>query len=205
MNTPTQSEKAPNKAPESSDRAIQGHKYDGIREYDNPMPGWWVWLFIATIVFSPIYALGLHQFDFIDSYEENLAESQAELAEIREVYETTGPSFKTDPGALREYAADPLMTVAGSETYTTLCAACHGDQGQGLIGPNLTDEFWINGGSPEDIFLNIAEGVPANGMPAWNTSLSDEEIAQVMSYVISLEGTNPPNPKPPQGEPYSGQ
>ena len=203
MSTPTPS--GPESTPGSSGAPIQGHKYDGIQEYDNPMPGWWVWIFIVCIVFSPIYILGVHQFGFINTYEDDLAQAQAELAEIREVYATTGPSFKTDAGALAEYAADPLMATAGGETFATLCAACHGDAGQGLIGPNLTDEFWIGGGSEEEIYQNISDGVPANGMPAWNTSLSEEEIAEAMAYVISLYGTNPPSPKPPQGEPYVGR
>lgn len=203
MSTPNQPDPQP--VSEKAGPTIQGHKYDGIREYDNPMPGWWVWLFIGSIAFAPIYMLGINQFGFIDSYEDNLAESQAELAEIREVYEATGPSFKTDAGALREYAADPLMVASGAETFTTLCVACHGDKGQGLIGPNLTDEFWINGGSEEDIYRNISEGVPANGMPAWNLSLSEEEMAGAMAYVISLGGTNPEGAKEPQGEPYEGR
>lgn len=203
MSTPTQPD--PKKTAEHAGPELQGHKYDGIREYDNPMPGWWVWTFIACIVFTPIYMLGIGQFGFIDTYEDDLAQSQAELAEIREVYASTGPSFKTDAGALAEYAADPLMVATGAETYATICAACHGDVGQGLIGPNLADEFWINGGSEEDIYRNIAEGVPTNGMPAWNVSLSPEEIAGTMAFVISLAGTNPPGAKEPQGEPYLGR
>ncbi len=203
MSTPKQPDSQA--AANDSGPAIQGHKYDGIREYDNPMPGWWVWLFILCIVFAPLYMLGINQFGFIDTYEEDLAESQAELGAIRETYAATGPSFKTDSGALREYAADPLMVASGAETYATVCAACHGDVGQGLIGPNLTDEFWINGGSEEDIYLNISEGVPANGMPAWGASLSEEEMAGAMAYVISLNGTNPPSAKEPQGEPYEGR
>ncbi len=201
----TQTPTGPKPAPENQGPAIQGHKYDGIREYDNPMPGWWVWLFIACIVFSPIYILAVHQFDFINTYEEDLAQSQADLNEIREVYAASAPSFQTDARSLQDYAADPLNAAAGAETYATICAACHGDVGQGLIGPNLTDEFWINGGSEEDIYLNIAEGVPANGMPAWNTSLSEVEMASAMAFVVSLSGTNPPGAKEPQGEPYTGR
>ena len=89
---------------------------------------------------------------------------------------------------------------AGAGLYAAVCAACHGDQGQGLIGPNLTDAYWIHGGAPEDVYRVIHEGVPANGMPAWEGMLSQEEQAQAMAFVLSLQGTNPPNPKEPQGE-----
>lgn len=200
--TPTPSDQTP--APEDSG-AMQGHKYDGIREYDNPMPGWWVWLFIGCVAFAPVYMLGIGRLDFINTYEDDLAQSQADLEEIRAAYAASAPSFQTDARALEEFAEDPLNAAAGAETYATICAACHGDVGQGLIGPNLTDEFWINGGSAEDIYLNISEGVPANGMPAWNASLSEEEIGQSMAYVISLFGTDPPGAKEPQGEPYLGR
>lgn len=200
MSTPTPS--GQESKVEDSGPAIQGHKYDGIREYDNPMPGWWVWLFIVCVAFAPVYMLGINQFGFINTYEEDLAQSQADLEEIREIYAASAPSFETDARALQEFATNPLNAAAGAETFATICAACHGDVGQGLIGPNLTDEFWINGGSEEDIYLNISEGVPANGMPAWNASLSEEEIAQVMAYVVSLFGTNPSGAKEAQGEPY---
>ncbi len=185
---------------ETEDRLMQGHTYDGIREYDNPMPGWWTWIFVVTIVFSPIYLLGVHVFGWIDDYGDDLAEAQAELAAIREVYAASGPAFKTDPAALAAYAADPAYAEAGAAVYQTVCAACHGDQGQGLIGPNLTDAYWLHGNAPEDVYRVIHEGVPANGMPPWSGMLSEEEQAQAMAFVLSLQGTDPPNAKAPQGE-----
>ena len=185
---------------DADDRLIKGHTYDGIREYDNPMPGWWTWLFVATVAWAPVYVLGVHAFDFIDTYEEDLAEARAELAEVREVYAATGPAFKTDAGALREYAGDAAMAEAGVAHFTALCAACHGAQGEGGIGPNLVDAYWLHGASPEDIYRVISEGVVTNGMPAWEGALSEEERAQVMAHVFSIRGTNPPGAKPPQGE-----
>lgn len=185
---------------EADDRVIAGHKYDGIREYDNPMPGWWTGIFLLCIAFAPLYVLGVHAFDWIDTYEDDLAEAQADLEQIREVYASTGPAFKTDAGALADYAADPAFVEAGMVTYTAICAACHGDQGQGLIGPNLADDYWIHGATPEDVYRIINVGVPALGMPAWDGQLSQEEQAQAMAYVLSLRGTDPPNPKEPQGE-----
>ncbi len=189
---------------DAHDELIRGHTYDGIREYDNPMPGWWTWLFIATVAFAPLYVVGVHVFDWIDDYGDDLAEAQAELAEIREVYASTGPAFKTDPGALEEYAADPAFAEAGAATFQGVCAACHGDAGQGLIGPNLTDDYWLHGGTPEDVYRAIAEGFPAQGMPAWDGQLTAEEQAQVMAYVVSLRGTDPPGAKEPQGDLVAG-
>ena len=182
------------------DRVIQGHTYDGIREYDNPMPGWWVALFWAGIVFAPVYALGVHAFDWIDDYGDDFAEAGQNLEEVRALYAATGPAFKTDPGALREYAADPAFAQAGVASFTAVCAACHGQNGEGTIGPNLTDEFWLHGADPEAVWTSIAEGFPTQGMPPMKDQLGAEERAQVMAYVYSLQGTGPPNPKAPQGE-----
>ena len=185
---------------QAPDRLMAGHTYDGIREYDNPMPGWWSGLFVATVVFGVVYALGLHAFGWIDSYQDDLAEAQADLAHVREAYAATGPAFKTDPGALRAYAADPAYVAAGAAVFGATCAACHGNEGQGLIGPNLTDAYWLHGNRPEDVYETISEGVPDKGMPAWDGTLSEEEQAQAMAFVLSLQGTHPPNPKEPQGE-----
>jgi cytochrome c oxidase cbb3-type subunit 3 len=194
--TPTPPPDEPAAAP-----LLEGHAYDGIREYDNPMPGWWTWLFVACIAWSPVYLLGVHVFGFFDTYEEKLMASQAELASVREAYAASAPSFPTDPRSLDEFASDPANAAAGAAIYATTCAACHGDQGQGLIGPNLTDDAWIHGGSAADIYTTISEGVVAAGMPAWDAQLSDEEQGQAMAFVVSIRGTNPPNPKPPQGDP----
>ena len=183
------------------DRVIQGHTYDGIREYDNPMPGWWVALFWAAVVFAPVYLLGVHVFDWIDDYGDDFAEAGARLEQVRLAYASTGPAFKTDEGALREYAADAQMAEAGAASFATICAACHGQAGEGTIGPNLADEYWLHGADPEAVWTSIAEGFPTAGMPPMKDQLGEEERAQVMAFVYSLQGTDPPNPKAPQGEP----
>ena len=182
------------------DRVIEGHTYDGIREYDNPMPGWWVALFWAAIVFAPVYLLGVHVFDYVDDYEDDFAESGERLEEVRELYASTGPAFKTDEGALREYATDAALAEAGAATFAAICAACHGQAGEGVIGPNLTDEYWLHGSTPTEVWVSIAEGFPQQGMPPMQDQLGKEERAQVMAYVYALVGTGPPNPKAPQGD-----
>ena len=144
--------------------------------------------------------LGVHTFDWIDDYGDDFAEAGAQLEETRALYAATGPAFKTDPGALREYAADAGLAEAGAAPFAAICAACHGAEGQGVIGPNLADEFWLHGADPEAVWVSIAEGFPTAGMPPMKDQLSDEERAQVLAYVFSLQGTSPPNAKPPEGE-----
>jgi cytochrome c oxidase cbb3-type subunit 3 len=187
-------------APGAVDRVIQGHTYDGIREYDNPMPGWWVALFWAGILFTPVYVLGVHVFDYIDDYEDDFAEAGERLEQIRLAYASTGPAFKTDEGALREYAADAALAEAGAANYAAICAACHGQNGEGVIGPNLADEYWLHGATPTEVWVSIAEGFPTKGMPPMKDQLGEEERAQVLAFVYSLQGTDPPNPKEPQGD-----
>ena len=185
----------------TADLLIPGHTYDGIREYDNPMPGWWVGLFALGVLFAPVYMLGVHVFGWIDTYEDDFAEAGAQLEEVRAVYASTGPSFKTDPGALAEYAADPAMAEAGAVTFAAICAACHGAQGEGVIGPNLTDAYWIHGAEPGEVWTAIAEGFPQKGMPPMADQLGEQERAEVLAYVFALQGTDPPNAKAPEGEP----
>ena len=96
------------------------------------------------------------------------------------------------------------MAAAGAEIFTSTCASCHGPEGQGAIGPNLTDAFWLHGAAPEDVYRVISQGVVEKGMPSWDGVLSEEEQAQAMAFVFSLRGTSPPNPKEPQGERVEG-
>lgn len=185
---------------DSHDQLIQGHSYDGIKEYDNPMPGWWIWLFWICIAFSVVYYAGITWFDFVDTYYDDLAQSQQELQAVRAAYAEANPTFEATPEALAEYVGTESHISAGAETYTANCASCHGQQGEGLIGPNLTDKYWIHGGTNVDIFNILTDGVAAKGMPAWEASLTPEERAELVAYIRSLEGTNPPNAKEPQGE-----
>jgi cytochrome c oxidase cbb3-type subunit 3 len=132
------------------DVPIAGHNYDGIREYDNPMPGWWVWLFWASVAVAPFYALGVHVFGYFDTYEEDLAEGQAALMDVRHAYAEANPTFQVDEETLASFVENPAMAEAGAAHYAAQCAACHGPQGQGLIGPNMTDDYWLHGGTNVD-------------------------------------------------------
>lgn len=179
---------------------IREHAYDGIQEYDNPMPGWWVWMFYLCIIFAPIYMLGVHVFDFIPTYEEDLASGQAEIAEMRAAHEQANPSPALDAAALATYIGDSAHIAAGSAVFTARCAVCHGDVGQGLIGPNLTDKYWIHGRDAEAVYAVITDGVVAKGMTPWGNILPPEERAQLVAYIRSLEGSNPSGAKAPEGD-----
>ncbi len=184
---------------DATDRALIGHIYDGIREYDNPMPGWWVALFWATILFAPVYILGVHVFDFIDSYGDDFAERGEQLVAMREAYAASG-AFSSEPAALVEYMNDASRVATGAASYAAVCAACHGAEGEGLIGPNLTDDFWIHGATAEAVWTGINEGYPQAGMPPWKDALSDEERAGLLAFIKSIQDSAPANPKAPQGE-----
>ena len=190
----------PNTDRGANDQEISGHRYDGIREYDNPMPGWWLWIFWASVVFAVVYFLGINVFGFVNTYADDLDASLADLQQIRDEYEAANPSAAIDSAALALAVADPARVTAGAALFAGQCAACHGPQGQGLIGPNMTDEYWIHGGSNMDIYRITSEGVAAKGMPPWEAVYTPEERASLTAFVRSLVGTNPPNPKEPQGE-----
>lgn len=175
---------------------LLGHPYDGIEEYDNPLPGWWVWIFWATIVFSVGYWL-YYQIgpgpSIIAQYE-----ADVRVAAQREAKLAPAAGAMTEEG-LRALGKDARLMAAAKESFGVRCMPCHGPQGQGIIGPNLTDDYWLHGGKLTEILHTIEEGVPDKGMVPWKTQLKPEELRAMAAYVGSLHGTNPPNPKPPQG------
>ncbi|MEM1094939.1 MAG: cbb3-type cytochrome c oxidase N-terminal domain-containing protein [Bacteroidota bacterium] len=184
----------------NTDRVIAGHRYDGIREYDNPMPAWWVWIFWATGVFAVFYVVGITYFGWINTYEQDLEIGVAEIAALREAAASSSPTF--DAAMLASYTGVPEHISAGAEYYAQYCAACHGAEGQGLIGPNLTDEYWLHGNTEEDIFRVTSEGILDKGMPAWDGALTPEQRAQTVAFIRSIYDTNPAGAKEPQGEAY---
>lgn len=180
-------------ADQEQDRLLE-HDYDGIREYDNPMPRWWLWIFYATIVFVPLYYV----------LPGRLGENGGNVAE----YEADVAAHKAElPPAAPEISAEALVALskngdavnAGKAVFVKNCVACHGPDGGGVIGPNLTDNSWINGGAPDRIHYTIVNGVLAKGMPPWGRLLKPEEVDNVAAYVLSLQGTTPTNPKAPEG------
>jgi cytochrome c oxidase cbb3-type subunit 3 len=180
-------------ADQEQDRLLE-HDYDGIKEYDNPMPRWWLWIFYATIVFVPLYYVLPGR---LGENGGNIAEYEREVAAHQASEPPAAPVMSDD--ALLALARDGEALEEGREVWVKNCAACHGVEGGGLIGPNLTDAAWIHGSAPGAIHRTIVEGVLAKGMPPWGRLLKPEEIDQVTAYVISIRGTTPPNPKAPEG------
>lgn len=167
--------------------------YDGIQEYDNDLPRWWKALFLITIVYGLVYVL--IEFTSNTSSEAKL---QEQLKAIQ-AQNQAAPTKKTDSSILLTFAKNSDHLAKGKAVFDGKCAACHGQQGQGLVGPNLTDKFWIHGGLITDIRRIVEEGVADKGMLSWKGLLSSEEMDDVSAYIFSLAGTNPPNPKAPQG------
>jgi cytochrome c oxidase cbb3-type subunit 3 len=177
------------------DRLIE-HEYDGIQEYDNPMPRWWVIAFWATILFSVAYALNLGG---IGTGPGRIAEYETDMAAWRAAHPQETPVLSAE--ALLAVAAEPTSVAAGQVVFEGNCVACHAADGGGGIGPNLTDAFWIHGGAITDLYAVITDGVLAKGMPPWGRTLAAEDVAAVTSYVWSLYGTTPAAPKDPEGDP----
>ena len=175
------------------------HAYDGIRELDNDLPPWWKWGFYITIIFSVIYLARYHVFQTaplqMEEYEIAVARAEAERAALR----ATSPDITEETVVFLDSEEDLEI---GKTLYVTNCAVCHGQFGEGGIGPNLVDDYWIHGGSIRDIFRVTKYGVIERGMTPWQDILTPVQIAQVSSFVKTLRDTDPPNQKEPEGELY---
>ncbi len=175
-----------------------GHDYDGIRELDNKLPPWWIYGFYITIVFAGIYLWRYHVSHTAplskQEYERSVAKAEAR---IKAYLKSTGTAIDENNVTLLTSQAD---LSDGKNIFTKSCAACHTETGGGNVGPNLTDDYWLHGGDIKSVFKVIRYGF--NAMPPWQNAYSNKQIAQLASYVKSLRGTNPPNPKAPQGELY---
>lgn len=180
---------------------LMHHEYDGIRELDNVLPPWWVWLFYGTIIWGVVYVVNVHMLkvwpDQDTEYAIEMAQAKADIEaylalQAAAVDENTVVAL-TDNSAL----------AAGKATFEEFCKACHGAAGEGnAVGPNLTDAYWLHGGSINDVFRTIKYGVAEKGMQSWKNELNPQDMQKVASYIMSLQGTNPPNAKEPQGVLY---
>ncbi len=179
------------------------HELDGIKEYDNPMPGWLMAIWWGSLIFSAaylvFYALSFGEGSMEAEYR---ADTQRALTSVQAHFDAN-PLVPPSPAALLAGVKDAAVLDTGAARFQRSCASCHGAQAQGLIGPNLTDDRWIHGGSVEQIFQSVAKGWPAKGMPPWGRAMKPEELAAVVSYVRSVQGTSPPNAKAPEGDPFT--
>lgn len=183
---------------EEETEIILDHNYDGIRELDNKLPPWWVYMFYATIVFGVVYLVRFHIMGDYDQDTEYLTEVAIAQAEIEE-YKKTAKDL-VDVNTV-ELLADASDLSAGKTIFETNCVACHMPDGGGGIGPNLTDANWILGGGIKNVFNTISEGGrDGKGMVAWKQSLKPLEMAQVSSYVLTFQGKTSANPKAAEGD-----
>jgi len=174
------------------------HNYDGIRELDNILPPWWVGMFYASIVFGVLY---FGYFHFTDrgysSAQEYAWEVEASDKAVKAYL--AQQSDQVDENSVVPVTDDNELAL-GSTIFLNKCVVCHGAEGQGGVGPNLTDPYWIHGGDIKDIFKTIKYGVPEKGMISWKSQLRASDMQKVASFILTLVGTNPPDPKAPEGD-----
>jgi len=177
-----------------------GHDYDGIRELDNSLPPWWTYTFYLTIVWAIGYIFVFHMSDIGQSQSTEYAVEMEDARIAKRNFLASKPDDVNESNVI--FVGDPEALEIGKTRFILSCAACHNVDGRGGVGPNLTDEYWINGGSIQDIFKTIKYGVPQKGMIAWASQIQPSTMQKVASYILTLQGTNPPEPKAPQGEIY---
>ena len=178
----------------SDEPNLLDHEIDGIRELDNLLPRWWVWLFNLTILFGGIYMLYYHVFRAGDL---QAAEYAKEAKAGEELKSAAIAKFESSIATL-EPSKDKAVLGEGQRIFLTYCAPCHRPDAGGLVGPNLCDDYWIHGSNYVDSVKTIINGVPAKGMITWRGMLKPGQIQAVASYLYTLRGTNPKNPKPPE-------
>lgn len=184
---------------EEEHKILMDHEYDGIRELDNNLPPWWLYGFYFCVLWAGIYFVHYHVMELgpssAEEYNEEMMEARKEVAEykatLKDFVDANNVTYLEDPGSLAK----------GKEIYAKNCKSCHLEGGAGDVGPNLTDEFWLNGGDIKSIFTVVTNG--KGGMPKWAGKLKSKEVQQVISYINTLQGTNPPNGKEAEGEKYN--
>jgi len=187
----------------TNDRYLGGHEYDGIRELDNRMPRWWLYLFYITIIFAVVYLLGYHVTNWWPLQEEEYNIEMAAQAEV----EKANPAPVVDLVNMVPMTAETDL-AAGLDTYKKICSVCHGQNGEGHVGPKFTDEYWIHGDSVnntisiKNLYQVVIDGVIEKGMIPYKDQLSPVQIQQVLSYILTMQGTSPANQKAAQGAKY---
>ncbi len=185
--------------PLSAEKDVElDHDFDGIRELNNPIPPWFNVLFYGTVVFAIGYLIVYHVLNMAPLQAKEYENQMAEAKIAKEEYVKKAGNLVDESSVVM--LKDAALISNGKETFMTKCAVCHGEKGEGKVGPNLTDAYWIHGGTIQDVFKTIKYGVPSKGMVAWENSMNGSQMQEVASYILTLQGTNPPGAKEPQGQ-----
>lgn len=171
------------------------HEYDGITELDNPIPIWFNALFYSSMAFAVVYLLIYHVFSWGMNQDQEYVQEMGKAESARQEYLAQAANLVDESNIIY----DASQVAAGSAIFQANCVACHGGAGEGSIGPNLVDRYWLHGGEVKDIFKTVKYGIPDKGMVPWEQTLTPAQIAEVSSYIISIRDTKPANPKEPQG------
>lgn len=174
------------------------HEFDGITEYDNPLPGWLMWMLYAAIIFGVGYVL-YYGFNKGPSKETEYLLESSQLEKQWQEYYAKHPIVPPSNAEIAAAAKDPAQLDLGKKQFASTCAACHGEHAQGLIGPNLTDDRWLHGGSMTEIYNTVVKGVPGKGMPPWGRAIAPDKLKATVAYVRTLQGSNPAGAKAPEG------
>lgn len=181
---------------------MHGHEVDGISELDNLLPQWWVWLFALSTIFAFVYLMYYHVLRMGKLQDDQYVEEMA-VARAIQAYNLGGGATGTTAAAaapvVEQPSSDEAVLAKGREIFKVNCVVCHGQNGEGLIGPNLTDAYWIHGPTFADNLHTIREGVPAKGMITWKNLMKQDDMRAVASYIYTLRGTQPANAKAPEG------
>ncbi|CAG0949139.1 cytochrome c oxidase cbb3-type subunit III [Phycisphaerales bacterium] len=181
-----------------TEEKLMHHEYDGIREYDNPTPGWWHLIFIASIIFSVFYAMYWHMSPLSSSIEEKWKQSQ--VAEYQRLFGELG-TLHNDETTLKMLIGKADMMAVAEGTFQTTCASCHGKDGGGINGVNLTDDSYKNVKVATDIFNVVTDGANNGAMPSWKNQFSENERILLAAYIMTLRGKQPASPKQAEGNP----
>lgn len=187
-------------AAEKEEEITLDHDYDGIRELDNNLPAWWKYGFYVTIVVAFVY---MYYYHFGGGGQSSLQEYAAEVQKGEEEKEAYLAKSSSNVDEHSVKLLDAAGIAAGQVTFQNMCAACHAKDGGGGVGPNLTDEYWLHGGSISDVFKSIKYGWPDKGMKSWKDDFSPKQMAELASYIKSIKGSTPASPKEKQGELYT--
>lgn len=182
---------------------ILAHPHDGIYELDNDLPPWWLGLFYGSIAFAVIF-IGYNHFSEYGQTNVEKYEASVKKAEIQIEEYLAGQANLVDESNVT-MLEDEADIAQGAAVYKERCVACHGALGEGGIGPNMTDQYWLHGGGIKDVFKTVKYGVPGKGMQAWKDDLTAAQMHQVSSFILTLQGTNPPNGKEAQGDLYEAK